>query len=76
MAESKTDLSNNVGFCPESDDEGVREPAQIARDPRGDVVGVAIYLTAGDLRSLGINPSGVDAVVPRVVSGAVLVEPV
>ena len=53
-----------------------REPATIARSPDGDVRGVAIVLGADDLRKLGISLAEVDAVVPRVYNGALILDPV
>lgn len=64
----------------ESDDETVsgidREPATVACSPDGETRGVAVYLTAADLRKLGLVPDGVEAVVPKIKNGAVLIEPV
>lgn len=76
MAQSQEKVSNNVGFDSQSNEENDREPAKVVRGPHGGATGVAIYLTADDLRSLGMDPSGVDEVIPRVVSGAVVVDPV
>jgi len=59
-----------------SDPEQEREPATVASTPDGEPRGVAIYLTADDLRKLGILPDGVEAVVPVVNDGAVLIKPV
>lgn len=60
----------------ETDTEPEREPATVARSPDGEPRGVAVYLTASDLRELGIIPDGVEAVVPKIKNGAVLIEPV
>ncbi|WP_226042494.1 hypothetical protein [Natrinema sp. DC36] len=60
----------------EADTEPDREPATVARSPDGEPRGVAVYLTAADLRKLGILPDGVEAVVPQIKNGAVLIKPV
>lgn len=60
----------------ETDVEPDREPATVARSPDGEPRGVAVYLTAADLRKLGLIPDGVEAVVPKIKNGAVLIEPV
>lgn len=60
----------------EASTEPDREPATVARSPDGEPRGVAVYLTAADLRKIGILPDGVEAVVPKIKSGAVLIEPV
>lgn len=60
----------------EADTEFDREPATVARSPDGEPRGVAVYLTAADLRKLGILPDGVEAVVPKIKNGAVLIKPV
>ncbi|WP_348609763.1 hypothetical protein [Halobaculum rarum] len=57
----------------EVDTESNREPATIASSPNGERRGVAIYLTADDLRRLGI-PHDVNAVVPCILNGAVLIK--
>lgn len=60
----------------ETDVELDREPATVARSPDGEPRGVAVYLTAADLRKLGLIPDGVEAVVPKIKNGAVLIKPV
>lgn len=62
------------GHDDEVDTESEREPATIASAPNGERRGVAIYLTADDLRRLGI-PHDVNAVVPSILNGAVLIKP-
>lgn len=59
-----------------SEPEREREPATVASTPNGEPRGVAIYLTADDLRALGLLPDGVDAVVPEIKNGAILLKPV
>jgi hypothetical protein len=58
----------------EVDTDSKREPATIATAPNGERQGVAIYLTADDLRQLGISHD-VNAVVPSILNGAVLIKP-
>lgn len=66
--------------APEPDCDGEaepeREPATVVRSPDGEPRGVAVYLSAADLRKLGILPDGVDVVVPEVTNGVVLIKPV
>jgi hypothetical protein len=69
-----TDAPEQDEGSPDTDQE--REPATVASTPDGEPRGVAIYLTADDLRKLGILPAGVEAVVPEVSDGAVLIKPV
>lgn len=57
-------------------DKNSREPAKIARHRDGAVAGVAVVLSSSDLRRLGINLNETNAVLPRIRSGAVLIEPV
>lgn len=57
----------------EDETESDREPATVVHSS-GERQGVAIYLTADDLRRLGIAHD-VDAVVPFVLNGAVLIKP-
>lgn len=52
------------------------EPSKVARRANGDVTCVTVVLSANDLRRLGINLNETDAVYPRVMGGAVLIEPV
>lgn len=54
--------------------ESDRNPSTIASAANGERRGVAIYLTADDLRRLGIAHN-VDAVVPSILNGAVLIKP-
>ena len=61
------------GLNEEVETETDREPATIV-DSGGERQGVAIYLTADDLRRLGIAHD-VNAVVPFVLNGAVLIKP-
>lgn len=52
-----------------------REPATVGHTSDGDLQGVALFLTGDDLRKLGMSRD-VTAVVPRVLNGAILLEPV
>lgn len=53
-----------------------REPAVVEETPDGEPVGVAVYLTADDLRKLGLIPDGVNALVPVIQNGVIRLEPV
>jgi len=52
-----------------------REPATVSRSPDGQLMGVAVYLTADDLRSLGL-PQDVEAVLPSVYKGTLVLRQV
>lgn len=49
-------------------------PATVARTPDGDAKGVGIFLTADDLRQLGLDPEETEEVVPKIEDGVILVE--
>lgn len=53
-----------------------REPARIITDREGNPVGTAIWMSAEQLRRLGLRPGSITGVTPRVMKGAVLLEPV
>ena len=48
-----------------------RREARVSRDGDGDPIGAAVFLTADELRALGIDPTTADAVTVSVENGEV-----
>lgn len=71
IPEDSTDSNDKEGLNLDSD----REPATVSRTPDGQIAGVAVYLSADDLRSLGL-PQDVEAVVPSIYKGTLVLHQV
>jgi len=69
--EESTDGDDNEGLEIDAD----REPATVSRSPDGQLAGVAVYLSADDLQSLGLSKD-VEAVVPSIYKGTLVLRPV
>lgn len=52
-----------------------RREARVSRDPEGDPIGAALFFTADELRSLGVEPETTDAVNVSVEDGEVRLRP-